>query len=316
MVPLHHSPLDLPMRHRVLSLTCVASLIFSLANVTLFGQQPPGELRLAPIKIVGIENGLQLTRRIYSGGEPNSEEAFQALAKLGIKTVVSVDGAEPNLAAARRYGIRYVHVPIGYDAVSLPAQLALTRIAREIEGPIFVHCHHGQHRGPAAAAVLCIADQAITSENASQILEAAKTSKDYTGLWRDVSGYRAPASDVRLPDLVERAEVDSFPAAMAKVDRHFDQLKLLHDAHWKAPQAQPDLVPQQEALLVFEQLRESARHLTVEHDKQFRTWLAESEVLAKQLERQLQTGEVAKANESFSALQKSCKQCHTKHRDR
>ena len=35
----------------------------------------------------------------------------------------------------------------------LMASRHLARAARTLPGPIFVHCHHGMHRGPAAAAV-------------------------------------------------------------------------------------------------------------------------------------------------------------------
>ena len=291
-------------------------MVYAFNSGLLYAQQPPGKLLLKPTEIQGVENGLQLTERIYSGGEPYDEAAFKELARLGIKTVVSVDGAAPNVVAARRYGLRYVHVPIGYDAVPLKAQLALTRLAREVEGPIFVHCHHGQHRGPAAAAVVCIADGAVTAADADAILTHAQTSKDYSGLWRDVAAYRLPAPSVALPILVERAEVESFPAAMAKIDRLFDQLKLCREAAWRAPAAHPDLVARQEALLVYEQLRESGRHLTRDHDDEFRSWLSHSEAAAQQLEQALKSGDHDLAEQRFQSLQKSCKQCHAKHRDR
>jgi len=53
-----------------------------------------------------VHNLLQLSERIYSGGEPEGNAAFAELAKLGVTVVVSVDGTRPNLAAARRHGIR------------------------------------------------------------------------------------------------------------------------------------------------------------------------------------------------------------------
>jgi hypothetical protein len=38
----------------------------------------------------GIENFFAVTDSIYSGGSPETEEAFQALAKLGIKSIITV----------------------------------------------------------------------------------------------------------------------------------------------------------------------------------------------------------------------------------
>ena len=98
-----------------------------------------------------------MTERLYSGSEPHGEEGIASLKELGVKTIVSVDGAKPAVETARKYGMRYVHIPIGYDGVPEEAGQSLARLMREAETPIYVHCHHGKHRGPAAVAVACVA---------------------------------------------------------------------------------------------------------------------------------------------------------------
>src|SRR5690606_17968735 len=118
-----------------------------------------------------LHNLLQVSETIYTGGEPKDDAAFAALAKLGVKTVVSVDGAEPNVKAARAHGLRYVHIPIGYDGVSEEAGKSLARLVRDAQGPFYIHCHHGTHRGPAAAAVACVAAGQGTGKDALAILE-------------------------------------------------------------------------------------------------------------------------------------------------
>ncbi|GIW97707.1 MAG: hypothetical protein KatS3mg111_1040 [Pirellulaceae bacterium] len=140
-----------------------------------------------------LHNLLRVSRLIYCGGEPTGEAAFADLARLGIKTVVSVDGARPNLELAKKYGLRYVHIPIGYDGISEAAGLALASLVRHADGPYYIHCHHGQHRGPAAAAVACVAAGVASGAEAVAILEQAGTSKSYHGLWRDVVHYASPA---------------------------------------------------------------------------------------------------------------------------
>jgi hypothetical protein len=42
-------------------------------------------------ELAGLERLMQVSDGIYCGGQPQGEPAFQSLAKLGIKTVVSVD---------------------------------------------------------------------------------------------------------------------------------------------------------------------------------------------------------------------------------
>src|SRR5438094_677830 len=79
---------------------------------------------------------------------PDGDEGFHSLQQLGIKTIVSVDGARPEVDLARKYGLRYVHLPIGYDAVPREQALRIARAIRDLPGPVYIHCHHGRHRGP------------------------------------------------------------------------------------------------------------------------------------------------------------------------
>ena len=208
-----------------------------------------------------LHNLLAVFPRIYSGGEPDGDAAFEALRKLGVKTIVSVDGARPDVARARKYGLRYVHIPIGYDGLPAKAAAALTRVVREAKAPIYVHCHHGKHRGPAAAAVACIASGDTDGARALKILEQAGTGKEYRGLWRDVAAFRPLPPQAKLPALEEAADVETLTAAMAEIDRAFDELKRSRRAGWGVPAEHPDLVPAAQATLLREQFHESARLL-------------------------------------------------------
>jgi hypothetical protein len=265
-----------------------------------------------------LHNLLKLTPTIYSGGEPHGEAAFAELAKLGVKVIVSVDGAKPDVENAKKHGIRYVHVPIGYDGIPAEAGQSLARVVRERiagDGSIYVHCHHGKHRGPAAAAAVCIAAGAGDNEAAKEVLVTAGTSKDYPGLWRDVAAYVPPAAGAKLPELVEIAQVDSLTAAMSSIDRGFDNLKLSQAGDWKPLAEHPDIVATQEALIVKEALHESARNLSADRDAEFVNWLREAESLAAQLEAQLKSNDAAAAKQTMVKLDASCKQCHAKHRN-
>ncbi len=262
-----------------------------------------------------LHNLLQETERIYSGGEPQGEESFADLTKLGVKTVVSVDGARPQVEAAKAHGLKYVHIPIGYDGVSDEAGKSLARLVREGEGPFYIHCHHGTHRGPAAAAVACIADGAADGKQALEVLQQAGTSKDYGGLWRDVENYQPPPADAKLPKLVEVAEVGSLAAAMAQVDRAKDNLDLSKAVQWSVPPDHPDLVPAQEALVLREALRETVRNLAGDFDDDFKLRLEEAEAAAVQLQTSLRDNRPSAASAHFDKLLNSCKACHAKYRN-
>lgn len=291
----------------------------------------PGENEIAPAQLFPMKgilpeipadqappelhNLLRVTHDIYSGGEPHGEAAFAALARLGVRTVVSVDGARPDVETAARYCLRYVHVPIGYDGISETAGLALARLARDSAGALYIHCHHGRHRGPAAAAVVCIAAGAADPESALQVLERAGTSRGYAGLWRAVATYRPPAANVRLPELVSVAEVDSLVAAMAQIDRAADNLELCRQSDWQSPADHPDVVPAQEALLLTEGFRESVRHLDGSRDEQFEEWMNASEAAAAGLLESLRMNDRGAATSRFADLQQRCRACHETYRD-
>ncbi len=283
-------------------------------------EPPPTADQEPPHALPGLHNLMRLSKDVYSGSEPDGNDAFESLRKLGIRTIVSVDGATPNVALAREYGIRYVHIPFGYDAIPSAAQLSLTRVAKESATPLYVHCHHGKHRGPAAVAIICHAKKITDAKGGLAILEKAGTSRDYPGLWRDVELYAIPSADMALPKLVEIAEVQSLPAAMATIDRTFDNLKLSAALDWKSPPDQPDLIATQQALQLHESLYEISRQLSgevhaAEYDDTFRKWLTESDAEALKLHEALKANDSIVASGSLASLQKSCKQCHAAYRD-
>ena len=52
---------------------------------------------------------------LTSGGTPPGEPSFAFLAREGYRTIVSVDGARPDLESAHRHSRSYVHLPMSYD---------------------------------------------------------------------------------------------------------------------------------------------------------------------------------------------------------
>ena len=281
-----------------------ASVLFAAAQDSQ--SSPAGLQEAVPKELPGLHNVHRATKIVYLGSEPHGEEAFISLKKLGITTIVSVDGATPDVELAKKHGLRYIHIPTGYDGVDEAAAKTLTRVAKEIQTPLYVHCHHGKHRGPAAAAIVCLASGTLTHDQAIALMKTAGTGKDYTGLWKDVKNFQPLPENAELPPLVEVAPLDSFPAAMAQLDRNFDNLKLLKMAGWKTPN---------EALLLQEALQECVRNLEAEREPQFREWLQQSDAMASALHRALQANDLPAADPLLNALGEKCVQCHVAFRN-
>lgn len=102
----------------------------------------------------GLHNVFRITDKLLSGSVPEGDLGFQTLQKLGVKTIITVDGAKPDVERAKKFSMRYVHLPIGYDGVPADQGLRLAKAVRDLPGLIYMHCHHGKHRSPAAAVVV------------------------------------------------------------------------------------------------------------------------------------------------------------------
>lgn len=292
------------------------------------GSAPSGSVPAwESVEASGLHNVFRMTPRVYSGSSPEGDAAFAALAGLGVKTIVSVDGAKPDVEGARRHGMRYVHLPHGYDGVGEAVERTLVQASRTLPGPVYVHCHHGKHRGPAAAAVLCLATEGWTRDTAEAYLRSAGTSTNYPGLYRSIRGFRPPtaAELASLPaELPETAPVPGLVEAMVGVDLHWERLQAVRRAGYRRPADDPDAQPANQALILREQYREVRR--LPEAAGRGREFLdamegAESEV---QVMEQLLRGiggeppgtELRELlDRAFDVVGRRCGACHRKHRD-
>jgi protein tyrosine phosphatase (PTP) superfamily phosphohydrolase (DUF442 family) len=291
---------------------------------TRFKAEPPG---VKPLEAPGIHNLFALGTNVFSGSTPARAEGFAALAKLGVKTIISVDGAQPEVELARQHGLRYVHLPHGYDGISTNLQLQLAKAARVLPGPIYVHCHHGKHRGPAAAAVICLADQGWNKAQAEAFLVAAGTATNYAGLYEVVREFQRPTEEQLAAvsaDLPETAQVSGLVEAMVLIDERWEHLKAVRAAGYRAPPQHPDIQPANEAVILWEHYRESRRlPETIAHGPDLIKRFEQAELEAQEAERLLRMFAVAAKPEhkpqldrTFDALAKSCSTCHQAFRDR
>jgi protein tyrosine phosphatase (PTP) superfamily phosphohydrolase (DUF442 family) len=283
-------------------------------------QNAPAGAEFHPIKIPGVQNAFHVTDRIYSGSQPEGDAGFAALAKLGVKTVVSVDGSKPDIETAHKYGLRYVHLPFGYDGIPQDRVAELAKAVAVEPGPLFVHCHHGQHRGPAAVAVMCLATEGWTTNRAATWLKDAGTSPDYPGLYRAASEFKAPTVEqlAAIKSLPELAKTSSMVDTMVAIDGYFDSLKASQKAGWKTPPNQPDITPAHECTMLWEHFRELARTPDIaQRPDDFRQKLANAEGAADRLRGLLKENEQTPAlDAAFKQVTQSCAACHKSYRNK
>lgn len=107
--------------------------------------------------VQGIHNFYKVDEHVYRGAQP-TDDGFQYLAKIGIKTVIDLRGAsegrrnEESVVTAA--GMKYINIPM--TGLTPPLEAEMTKILGMLEdattGPIFVHCQRGADRTGAVIA--------------------------------------------------------------------------------------------------------------------------------------------------------------------
>lgn len=281
----------------------------------------PGVDLTKPVDLPGLHNVVSYTNDLLSGGWPEGEVAFQTLKAIGIKTVISVDGSLPDVEAAKKEGLRYVHLPIGYNGMDEQRIADLARAVRDLPKPIYLHCHHGKHRSASAAAAAAALLGWLTQEQALAKMKVSGTAENYTGLWDAV--HAACACDPKVVDGASTAfpevwKPSDFVETMVEIDEATDNLKLIEKAGWTTPADHPDLVPASEAGRL-------ADHFRLVHDgdynkaqpQDFRDRIEKDQKLISEIEEGLiNRMPAADLSAKFKAVLQSCKDCHTAYRDK
>jgi hypothetical protein len=231
-----------------------------------------------------------------------------------------VDGALPDVEAAKSEGLRYVHLPIGYNGVSPERARELAKAIASLPGPIYLHCHRGRHRSAGALAVAGVMTGRFDNAHAIERMKASGTAPTYTGLFQG-------AERAKLLDAATLAGLEcAFPelslpngmvTGMVAIDEFNDQLKEIEQAGWTVPAHNPDLVPASVARQLVEHL--TALH-TDEHSvkagAKFKKALDDSAAKASALQQALELQlDAAERTARLKALQASCKACHKQFRD-
>jgi hypothetical protein len=283
------------------------------------GNLPDGPLPIGaakPVDFPALHNVVRLSEKLYSGAVPEGDEGFRTLQRLGIKTIITVDGAAPDVETALKFDMRYVHLPFGYDGCPTPTANRIVKAVRDLPGPVYLHCHHGKHRSPVGAEFARIALDGITPDQAVQELERAGTGKNYTGLYADVRNYKAPtpaALDALKADFPEVAPTPPLVDTMVKIELRFDRLMKLQKTGWKAA---PGREAAAEALQLQELYTELNRTKQVRrHAPDFRAWMREGETAGKSLEAALRAGKLDEASLFLGKVASDCNSCHVKYRN-
>jgi hypothetical protein len=273
----------------------------------------------------GLHNVYRLSESIVSGSEPHGEEALRALQEMGIRTVLSVDGKVPEAELAAKYGLTYVHVPIQYKGITDDEMLKIAKTFREQEGPFYVHCFHGKHRGPAAAEVGRVVLDGIPRDQAvAEMRQWCGTASSYEGLYRVIAEGNIPDAQTTRAfawDFPAAHPFDGFRGGMVEVSRADDNLKFLWKRTWQPDAEHPDIDALHEASKLASALeRCAALDELASKPPDFQGWMADSVKRSASLRDALAglkqgEGDTAAADKAYQELSASCNACHEVYRN-
>ena len=149
------------------------ALSFSLLVWPACGRQQSGK---GSAESASIPNFHQVNQHVYRGGQPGPE-AWQNLAKMGVKTVIDLRREDEHSTAAEAQavaaaGMNYVNVPMKGVVAPTNEQIAKVLTLLGSKDPVFVHCKRGADRTGAVIACYRIAHDRWQRERA---LEEAKS---------------------------------------------------------------------------------------------------------------------------------------------
>ncbi|HEX8916145.1 MAG TPA: hypothetical protein VF796_27600, partial [Humisphaera sp.] len=238
------------------------------------------------------------------------------------RTVITVDGSEPELDRARAAGLRYVHLPVTYAGFSEQRKLEIARAVRDLPKPLYLHCHHGKHRSAGALASAVVTLGGMTPDEAVARMKVSGTAPEYKGLYACAAGSAKvlPAVlDAASKDFPELTRPEGTTKSMVEIDVAMENLKAVQKAGWKAPADHPDLSPAAEAGRVADLQRYLLGHAeTKKHPAKYVEMMKASGEAAGTLEAILAIqgkATPADADKQFKTLQQACKACHAAYRD-
>lgn len=283
----------------------------------------PTLMDVQPREYPGIHNAVAYHEGYVSGSVPEGDAGFDSLAAMGVKTIISVDGAEPDVHRAKARGMKYIHLPIGYNGFDEQRKLQLVRATRDAmkHGPVYIHCHHGRHRSAGAAAAIVASLGWATPEQGLERMRVSGTAANYKGLWACATNATVlPASLINnVPgDFPSVWKPTGFVKGMVEMDHVYDLLKAAEKAGWTTPTDHPDLIPAAEAGRLADLFRVLTETEYVAGKRaDFAAVMREGESASRILEDMIVAGEqdATKLSAQFRRISASCKDCHAKYRD-
>lgn len=136
---------------------------FSLACAETMMEAP------VPVEVKDVKNCYRLSPELYRSGQPGSR-GFQALEKLGLKSVLNLREYHSDADEAEHTGLHLYHMKLAAGKVTREELMDCLLVISSAPKPMLVHCWHGSDRTGIVCAAYRIVMQGWTPEKALEEL--------------------------------------------------------------------------------------------------------------------------------------------------
>ncbi|HYF50187.1 MAG TPA: tyrosine-protein phosphatase [Planctomycetota bacterium] len=156
--------------------------------------------------IPGLKNFAKVSDVLYRGEQPE-REGFEALKKMGVKTIVNLRSFNSDRSKLKGLGLQYAHI---YCKAWNPEDEDVIKFLKIIQDknnhPVFVHCQHGADRTGMMVAIYRMMEQGWSIEESRKEVENFGFHK----IWKDIQKYlqKFKAEDMKKKVLESDEEVE------------------------------------------------------------------------------------------------------------
>lgn len=158
--------------------------LVALAAVPAAAQVPRGAERLDR---TGLPNLHRVSPALYRGAQPTAEGVHE-LARMGIRTIVSLRSLHSDRRLLAGTGLSYLRIPMQTWNPEEEDVVLFLRIAADPDRqPVFVHCQRGADRTGVAVAAWRVAVEGWTADDA--VREMTRGDYGFEPLWRGLVAF-------------------------------------------------------------------------------------------------------------------------------
>ena len=218
----------------------------------------------------------------------------------------------------------------GVGGITEDEVMQIAKSFRELEAPFYVHCFHGRHRGPAAAAIGRVALDGLERGVAiAEMRQWCSTAAKYEGLYSTVATATIPSAEQTAAydfDFAPARHAVGMREGMIVMTRVWDEVKLVEANGWQPDEEHPDIDPLRSATIFAQLLRacdeaERPRGAGEDFEEMMAAGLDGADRLVELLtdcrvEGVAPDERLERLEAAFDVVSESCLDCHVDYRNR